>query len=194
MDMKHILQVLDKSSSRRVEGANDMRRFVSAVRKLNRLSEQSAEPTDPGYQRFAELMAKYNMLQREVGGTDNLIKVATSVSPDAKAEIDSMRAKAVQIAGPNLQAWDKAYADANAGLSSTERSELAKKYLETATPQEGESFVSENIFRKYIDIVEENNTLKSVADKITAAGSAVRDKLDGANPQGWRSRNVVFES
>ena len=182
MDMKHILQVLDKSSSRRVEGANDMRRFVSAVRKLNNLSEQSAEPTDPGYQRFAELMAKYNMLQREVGGTDNLIKVATSVSPDAKAEIDSMRAKAVQIAGPNLQAWDKAYADANAGLSSTERSELAKKYLETATPQEEESFVSENIFRKYIDIVEENNTLKSVADKITAAGSAVRDKLDDFRP------------
>jgi hypothetical protein len=133
MDMKQILQALDKASSRRVEGANDMRRFVSAVRKLNNLSEQSAEPTDPGYQRFAELMAKYNMLQREVGGTDNLIKVSTSVSPDAKAEIDSMRAKAVQIAGPNLQAWDKAYAAANAP-NPARNAELAKQFLEASKP------------------------------------------------------------
>jgi hypothetical protein len=35
MDMKQILQALDKASSRKVEGADDMRRFVSAVRALN---------------------------------------------------------------------------------------------------------------------------------------------------------------
>jgi len=37
MDMKQILQALDKASSRRVEGANDMRRFVSIVQENNTL-------------------------------------------------------------------------------------------------------------------------------------------------------------
>jgi hypothetical protein len=37
MDMKHILQVLDKASSRKIEGANDMRRFVSIVHENNTL-------------------------------------------------------------------------------------------------------------------------------------------------------------
>jgi hypothetical protein len=35
VDIKHILQVLDKASSRKIGGADDMRRFVSAVRVLN---------------------------------------------------------------------------------------------------------------------------------------------------------------
>lgn len=37
MDMKQILQALDKASSRKVEGANDMRRFVSIVQENNTL-------------------------------------------------------------------------------------------------------------------------------------------------------------
>jgi len=35
MDMKKILQALDKASSRKVEGADDMRRFVSVVKSSN---------------------------------------------------------------------------------------------------------------------------------------------------------------
>jgi hypothetical protein len=42
MDMKHILQALDKASSRKVEGADDMRRFVSAVRVLNAPIEEAS--------------------------------------------------------------------------------------------------------------------------------------------------------
>jgi hypothetical protein len=38
MDIKHILQVLDKASSRKIEGANDMRRFVSIVQENNTLT------------------------------------------------------------------------------------------------------------------------------------------------------------
>ena len=37
MDMKQILQALDKASSRRVEGADNMRRFVSIVQENNTL-------------------------------------------------------------------------------------------------------------------------------------------------------------
>jgi hypothetical protein len=39
MDMKHILQALDKSSSRKIEGANDMHRFVSIVHENNTLKK-----------------------------------------------------------------------------------------------------------------------------------------------------------
>jgi len=39
MDMKRILQALDKASSRKVEGANDMRRFVSIVQENNTLKK-----------------------------------------------------------------------------------------------------------------------------------------------------------
>ena len=35
MDMKKILQALDKASSRKVEGADDMSRFVSVVKSSN---------------------------------------------------------------------------------------------------------------------------------------------------------------
>lgn len=49
MDMKQILQALDKASSRKVEGADDMRRFVSAVRALNQPVEEAAKPGDPGF-------------------------------------------------------------------------------------------------------------------------------------------------
>ena len=42
MDMKHILQTLDKASSRKVGGADDMRRFVSAVRVLNAPIEEAS--------------------------------------------------------------------------------------------------------------------------------------------------------
>ncbi len=37
MDMKQILQVLDRASSCKVEGADDMRRFVSIVQENNTL-------------------------------------------------------------------------------------------------------------------------------------------------------------
>jgi hypothetical protein len=49
MDMKHILQVLDKASSRKVEGADDMRRFVSAVKALNAPVTEAGKPGDPGF-------------------------------------------------------------------------------------------------------------------------------------------------
>jgi hypothetical protein len=49
MDIKHILQVLDKASSRKIEGANDMRRFVSAVRSLNAPIVEAGKPGDPGF-------------------------------------------------------------------------------------------------------------------------------------------------
>ncbi len=44
MDMKRILQALDKASSRKVEGADDMRRFVSAVRALNTPVVEAGKP------------------------------------------------------------------------------------------------------------------------------------------------------
>lgn len=49
MDMKQILQALDKASSRKVEGADDMRRFVSAVRALNAPVNEAGKPGDPGF-------------------------------------------------------------------------------------------------------------------------------------------------
>lgn len=49
MDMKQILQALDKASSRKVEGADDMRRFVSAVKALNAPVNEAGKPGDPGF-------------------------------------------------------------------------------------------------------------------------------------------------
>jgi len=149
MDMKHILQVLDKSSSRKIEGANDMRRFVSIVHENNTLKkvadkivaagsatrdklddfrpydekavakmygvktadnsvkkEAIVNQSDPKYVEYVQLMAKYDMLAKEMIPDNS--GVEKGASPDAIAEINKIKAKAQQLAGANLQAWEQA--------------------------------------------------------------------------------------
>ena len=147
--MKRILQALDKASSRKVEGANDMRRFVSIVQENNTLkkvadkivaagsatrdklddfrpydekavarlygvktADNSAKKegivnqSDPKYVEYVQLMAKYDMLAKEMIPDNS--GVEKGASPDAIAEINKIKAKAQQLAGANLQAWEQA--------------------------------------------------------------------------------------
>lgn len=105
------------------------------MRALEFIKENAPpDPNDPKFIRFSELMAKYNMLQGEIDGTNNLIKIHSGASDESKAEIARMRASAVQLAGPNLQAWDNAY-KAFSAPNPERNAELAKQFLETATSQ-----------------------------------------------------------
>ena len=75
-----------------------------------------AQP-DPKYVEYAQLMAKYDLLAKEAGmdGNNNIVDVNAGASPDAVAEIGKIKARAEQLAGANLQAWEQARQKENAG-------------------------------------------------------------------------------
>ena len=110
MDMKRILQALDNASTKPVEGANDMSRFLRLVTEAD-LNQPAPEPADSGYQRYAELMAKYDLLAKELLPDNS--GVEKGASPDAIAEINKIKAMAAQVAGSNLQAWEQARTASN---------------------------------------------------------------------------------
>ena len=65
-------------------------------------------PDDPNFDRYSDLMWKYEFLDNERTGKGNLIKVNVAVSDESNAEIDRLKYEAEKLAGPNLQAWEKA--------------------------------------------------------------------------------------
>ena len=78
-------------------------------------TEEAAPVTqpDPKYVEYAQLMAKYDMLAKEMQPDNS--GVEKGASPDAIASINAIKAKAAQLAGPNLQAWEQARQKENAG-------------------------------------------------------------------------------
>ncbi len=134
MDMKQILQALDNASSRKVEGANDMRRFVSIVQENNTL-KTVADKSDPKYAEYAQLMAKYDMLAKEMQPDNS--GVEKGASPDAVASINAIKAKAAQLAGPNLQAWEQARQEENSksmAQATANQSTLAAQLEQASKP------------------------------------------------------------
>jgi len=128
MDMKKILQAMDGISARPVEGADSMARFLRVVKEaeINQpaaIPQPAAAPNvspaikpyvhapgpdDPNFDRYVDLMWRYEFLDNERTGKANLIKVNVGVSDESNAEIDRMKYEAEKLAGPNLAAWEKA--------------------------------------------------------------------------------------
>jgi hypothetical protein len=131
MDMKKILQAVDGISARPVEGADSMARFLRVVKEaeINQpaaIPQPAADPNtpavsptikpyvhapgpdDPNFDRYVDLMWRYEFLDNERTGKANLIKVDVGVSDESNAEIDRMKYEAEKLAGPNLPAWEKA--------------------------------------------------------------------------------------
>ena len=109
MDMKKILQALDGASTRPVEGSDEMSKFLRLVKEagLNQPAHQ-----DPNFVKYSELMAKYDLLQKEMTPDDS--GVEKGASPDAIAAINAIKSQAEQLAGPNAQAWEQARQKENA--------------------------------------------------------------------------------
>ena len=128
MNMKKILQAMDGISTRPVEGADTMARFLRVVKEaeINQpaaIQQPAAQtnvspaikpyvhapgPDDPNFDRYVDLMWRYEFLDNERTGKANLIKVDVGVSDESNAEIDRLKYEAEKLAGPNLPAWEKA--------------------------------------------------------------------------------------
>ena len=133
MDMKRILQAFDSASTKPVEGASDMAKFLRVVSEAE--INQPAEPAGPEYQRYADLMAKYDLLAKELLPDNSGIE--KGASPDAIASINNIKAMAAQVAGPNLQAWEQARTASNsASMAQAQASQpaMAAQLEEGANP------------------------------------------------------------
>lgn len=148
MDMKRILQALDSASTKPVEGANEMSRFLRAVTEAD--INQPSEPTDPNYKRYAELMAKYDMLAKELLPDNSGIE--KGASPDAIAEINKIKTMAAQLAGPNLQAWEQARTASNAA---------SMAQAQANQPALAAQLEENNDIAKFLSIVTNDNKLLS---------------------------------
>ena len=120
MDMKKILQAVDGAKAKAEVNSSGMRKFLQVVK------EAELNQPDPKYVEYAQLMAKYDMLAKEAGidGNNNIVDVNAGASPDAIAEIGKIKARAKQLAGPNLQAWEQARQKENASSMSQAQANL----------------------------------------------------------------------
>jgi hypothetical protein len=114
-----------------------MRNLLQVVKEAELNQPPQADPTGPNYsnpnwERYQELMGKYDFLEKEATGAGNLVPVNVMVSTETRTEIDKLKAAAEKLAGPNLQAWEQARQKEHADLvaGGTPHAELAKKYLE----------------------------------------------------------------
>ena len=106
--MKRILQAVDGVATKPVVGADSMAKFLRVVK------EAEINQPDPKYAEYAQLMAKYDMLAKEMAPDASGLGVQKGASPDAIASVNAIKAKAAQLAGPNLQAWEQARQKENA--------------------------------------------------------------------------------
>ena len=211
MNMKKILQAMDGISARPVAGADSMARFLRVVKEaeLNQpaaIQQPAAQtnvspavkpyvhapgPDDPNFDRYVDLMWKYEFLDNERTGKANLIKVDVGVSDEANAEIDRMKYEAEKLAGPNLPAWEKArigyrtdpeyikYSQDMAAKMSAELLEDAN-VASTLSPEQ----LSYNHLRTqldYIDAVRDTggrkNVFVDISPEVAAGEARFRDKL-----------------
>lgn len=108
MDMKRILQALDGASTKPVEGANDMARFLRVVTEAN-INQPTAERIDPQLGDVGDLTPddianiqdpnahEWKQIQGQIADAK-----AKGINPE---EIDRLQAYADELAGPNKDAW-----------------------------------------------------------------------------------------
>jgi hypothetical protein len=103
---------MDGASSKPVEGANEMSRFLRAITEAE-LNQPAPAATltpqqDPNFAKYTELMAKYDMLSSEMAPDTSGLGVEKSASPEFIQQVNNLKAQADALAGPNAQAWDQA--------------------------------------------------------------------------------------
>jgi hypothetical protein len=183
MDMKKILQAMDGVSTKPVEGASSMSKFLRIVSEAELNQPVAAPAQDPKYVEYAQLMAKYDMLAKEMLPDNS--GVEKGASPDAVASINAIKAKAAQLAGANLQAWEQARQKENAdsmAQANANHSAMAAQ-LETTESTLPPEQLAYNQLRAQIDGYDAlhdtpgQNTYSSVSPEVTANMDKMRAKL-----------------
>lgn len=158
-----------------------MKQFLRVVK------EAELNQPDPKYVEYAQLMAKYDMLAKEAGidGNNNIVDVTAGASPDAIAEIGKIKARAEQLAGPNLQAWEQARQKENASSMSQAQANLPalSTQLENTASTLSPEQLAYNQLRAQLDGADAirgdtgANTFTDVSPEVTAKTTAMRTKL-----------------
>jgi hypothetical protein len=102
MDMKQILQALDKASSRKVEGANDMRRFVSIVQENNTLkavADKIAAAGDAAKEKLSDFRPYDEKAVAKMYG----VKTANNTNKKEDSDLDEAGKPSDPNFKPNLQ-------------------------------------------------------------------------------------------
>jgi len=175
MDMKKILQAMDGVATKPVEGSDSMARFLRVVK------EAELNQPDPKYVEYAQLMAKYDMLAKEMAPE---LGVEKGASPDAIASINAIKAKAEQLAGSNLQAWEQARQQENSSLmaqANANHPALAAQLENAPAAQQSPEQIAYNQLRAQLDSTDAlrggANTFTDVSPEVTAKTTAMRTKL-----------------
>jgi hypothetical protein len=131
---------------------------------------------DPNFAKYAELMAKYDMLSAEM--TPDASGVAKNSSPEFVQQVTALKSQADQLAGQNAPAWEQARKAGSAPEQTT--AQLATQLEDTEDPKE-----------KY----------KALLDKKSKAlNSAEKDELDKeitkvskklSNSQDWEAQELL---
>jgi hypothetical protein len=102
MDMKKILQALDTASTKPVEGASSMAKFLSIVKEadLNQPAAAPAPAPAPAASTLSAEQLAYNKLRAQLDSADALRGggAYTDVSPEVTASTNAMRTKLAQMA------------------------------------------------------------------------------------------------
>ena len=177
--MKRILQAVDGVATKPVVGADSMAKFLRVVK------EAEINQPDPKYAEYAQLMAKYDMLAKEMAPDASGLGVQKGASPDAIASVNAIKAKAAQLAGPNLQAWEQARQKENADSMTQAQANLPAMAAQleniesTLSPEQ----LAYNQLRAQLDGVDairgggDANTFTDISPEVTASTNAMRTKL-----------------
>jgi hypothetical protein len=176
--MRKILQAMDGANTKAEVNSSDMRKFLRLV------NEAELNQPDPKYVEYAQLMAKHDMLAKEMAPDASGLGVEKGASPDAIASIDAIKAKAEQLAGPNLQAWEQARQKENTASMAQADANLpamAAQLENTAAVQQSPEQIAYNQLRAQIDSADAlrggANTHADVSPEVTASTNAMRSKL-----------------
>ena len=111
--MKKILQAMDGVKAKAEVNSSDMKKFLRAVTEAELNQPEAAPATstleqDPNFIKYTQLMSKYDMLSAEMRPDSSGLGVEKGWSPEFEKEVNSLKAQADQLAGPNAQAWAQA--------------------------------------------------------------------------------------
>ena len=159
MDMKKILQALDNASSRKVEGADDMRRFVSTVRALNQSLPEQVQDMGNGVRKKTNPDGSYEI--SDGGGTkhyDAQGKLTKTVGPSFAGVQNTSNADGSSSSsyqqGP-LSIQQKKDASGKVTATDSEYQIGANKLRQQQTKNKTVSTMSERSLKDYIEIIEE---------------------------------------
>jgi hypothetical protein len=149
--------------------------------------EENDFEQDPNFAKYSELMAKYDMLSKEISPDATGLNVQKNTSPQFIQQVNLLKKQAKQLAGPNIQAWEQARK-----ITTRQSNSQLATHLQEAAPSIGRKY------QHIEDLVFTNGSIGGLhaierLQSMTGQGGNIELKWDGSPVIYWgRDENGTF--